>query len=238
MFLEKKMNTDLFWMGDHRALKGARSDANTLRSEGNTLAAHCVMLSAYYSLVGSVSPLKKVLYFLLMSRHASVLYENWSLLTHNQLDVLLQFYVRAHQKSSWLSPATSELFKLVGREIAQARKVGKPHQIALAYTTKAQVARAAYNNHNREADLTPKILLYRNSIFEAVNSALGLICQEEQSVNALRQFVRVLKYCGEVLIGIDNRRARGCLLRGLELAKGDADTPDQVRKIQAILDTL
>lgn len=232
---------DLFWAGDPAALNGARSHAYDLRREGNALGAHSEMLSAYYSLMGSVSIWRQLLYFNRMRKHAQCLYENWKVLGHNELDVLIQFYITVRRKSRWFAPTIDELLKLAGREIALARAKGKPHQQALAYTTMAQLARARYDQSEENSDVTRRDFRYRAKVFESVQKALGYegqVLNEQPRPQALRQWTRVLKYSGQVLTGLDNNKARKYFEQALELASGPANTKDQVQKIQALLDKL
>lgn len=232
---------DLFWSSDPAALKGAQSHAHDLKRAGNALQAHSEMLSAYYSLMSSVPIWKRLLYFNRMRKHARCLYENWMILGHNQLDVLIQFYIATHRKYRWLAPTIDELFKLAGREIALAEAKGKPHQQALAYTTMAQIARVRYDRSEENIDVTRRDFRYRAKVFECVQKALGYedkVLNEQPRAQALRQWTRVLKYSGQVLIGLNNDDARQYLEQACVLALGAADTQDQVKKIQALLNQI
>ena len=81
-----------------------------------------------------------------------------------------------------------------------------------------------------------------------ISRALDLeadIRAEENKLQGLRQLVRLLRKAGELYLkdemssgGYMTSPAKKYLNRAMELALGEADTPDQVAKIRRILDSI
>lgn len=237
---ENSMTLDNPMWGDglYRIAK-ARVEADALAAAGDTKGSYTTMLSAYVTVIPSLSLLGKIIHFPDAVKVASKLRVVSAELNHNQLDVLTQFYldVYNHQIARYLFflglyPLREELGSLIDREIRLAtsaldQKRGKPHQLALAYMVKASFLRRF---HPEKAS---RVSFY-------VGLALGQedAIRKEESLLALRQLTRIFRKAGELWIPDDRQRAHEYLSRALELASGEARTSDQVQKIRAILHTI
>jgi len=215
------------WRGSLGRIQRARLDARKAGDKGDFISAHSVMLSAYISAQHE----HPIWYALLTLWHGAILYRQWLRLNHNQLDVLVQFLLKVRTKTGldlWpirlISMATREA-QLARR--AQESKEAKPHQMALACMTLAEVYCAVDFN-------------YKNIIL-CIDQALGFeskIKREKDQPQGLRQLVRILRKVGELYIHPrmrDLNKARFYLRRARALAEGEAKTPDQAGKILAIL---
>lgn len=118
-------------------------------------------------------------------------------------------------------------------EVKGASINGKPHQLALAYLTYAEVVLVTGFMPGET-----QMVAY-GKIRDAVTLE-DLIREEPDQPQGLRQFVRVLRKAGELYRRMPSwyDQAQIHLQRALELAKGEADCLDQVPKIEAILSRL
>lgn len=239
--------TNAMWLNRPGRFDGAKHQAHNARTNGQYASAHSIMLSAYITALGG-SPVEgqhPVKFFLLAMWHAFCMFIRRNELNHNQLDVWLQFMLKLRARLPFFkTPSVLQVrwypqfdrFLLDGaeRELELSRRArAKPHQGALALMTYAEITYAV----NFRAGM----------IEDRVSQALALekeIRAEEQPMG-LRQFVRVLRKAGELYAkpelssgGYYTSKARGYLEKALALAQGEANCPDQVSKIQAILRAL
>jgi hypothetical protein len=147
---EKMVEIDVvkaMWSGHPDRLKLARREAWLLKTAGKPLEAHSTMLSAYLSVRGGgqYGKVATAWHDALMTWHAYRLTRNktWKSLNHNQLDVLISFWINILEwtrEAVWfidvlLNDLASRELQLVHDRDNQA----KPHQIALAHIRKAEV---------------------------------------------------------------------------------------------------
>lgn len=240
--MTKTKNTDLqdaMWNRKKSALSLARANARLARVEERYSDLHSGMLSAYHTiLTGKVNRLAKVYYGLLAYWHASRLIEHEKELNHNQLDILVSFLMGvrtklpARLKSLWqkyfMSDDRLERLAYKGYFLASESKVAAPHQVALANLTYAYVLSLLQTNYDKILFFVDRALSFEN-----------LIKKETNIKYALRQLVRILRNAGKLYyIAGEKETGLTCLNRALALAKGEADTSDQVAKIQSVLYSL
>ena len=230
---------DSMWNAKTDRLTKARSEAREARNSNENVSAHSIMLSAYITIMaGGQSAVKSLYYTLLALWHTFVLLRNWRKLSHNQLDVLIQFCLKFRSrlpfvKSAqilrvryWYPQPDRFLLHIAKREVELAdEKNAKPHQRALAYMTYAETTYAVN---------------YRRSVIEDyIEKALALeeeISKEENRLFGLRQFVRVLRKAGELSKQMTyTTKGNLYLEQALQLAQGEADTADQAKRIQSLL---
>lgn len=232
--------SEMIWQGtDDGVLARARAEARELKAVGLTLPAHSLMLSTYISVGGSASALKKAVYFFCAMWHVLALYRYAERLDYNQLDVLLGFYIGLFKRSALLfflagppKQVMLSLAQLQQRKMIDAIATIKPHQIALGNMTSAEVCRW-FVPHTDVFD-HQKWMTY-------LGHSLGMerkVFEEEPRIYALRQWVRILRRAGEVHAEVNPRRAYQLFERALKLAQGEADAPDQVKKIAPLLHAL
>ncbi len=222
---------EMMWQGAPNALSAARGEALELKKSGRVSSAHSLMLSAYLSVAASVPSWKKVFYFFCALRHALMLKERSIGLTHNQLDVLVQFFIKLHERSKILfrlcGVSENLMFTLADLGLARAKTSlsSKPHQVALAYMTCAEVYKRfepLHSFHNK-----PPWFTFSNTALRMEKE----IFKEEPRLQALRQWVRILRKAGELYSRKDPVQAYEYIKKALVLAKGEANTQDQVQKI-------
>ncbi|MEY4602331.1 MAG: hypothetical protein RL292_272 [Candidatus Parcubacteria bacterium] len=232
-----KMNlSEMTWQGSDGVLAQARAKARKLKREGNFLPAHSLLLSTYISIGVSVSALKKVFYFFCAMWHAHVLYKCAAYLDHSQLDVLLGFYIGMYKRSALLfflagppKQVILDLAQLQQRKMIAAISTIRPCEIALGNMTSAEVYRW----------FVPDADVYDNQQWMTyLGHALSMkrkVFEEEPRLQALRQWVRVLRRAGEVHADVNPSRAYELLKSALELAQGEANAPEQVKKILPLM---
>lgn len=231
------------WLNQPDRIASARHQAHNARANGNHASAHSIMLSAYITALGG-KPVERhhpVKFFLLALWHAFCMFRRRNELNHNQLDVWLQFMLKLRSKLPFFKTGRTlrmrwypqfDLMLLDGakREIKLAEKArAKPHQLALAHMTYAEVTYAV----NFRAGV----------IEEHIQQALDLESQiraEPDQPQGLRQFVRILRKVGELygkegMFNWQPEKGRSYLKRAIELARGEADTADQADKIEPLL---
>jgi len=233
---------DAMWQNKPDRLARARNDAFVQRMYGNKMSAHSIMLSAYITALGG-KPVERhhpVKFFLLALWHALCMSRQIKSLNHNQLDVWLQFILKLRSKLPvFKSVLNKTLMNAALEEVKGASINGEPHQIALAYLTYAEVVLVTGFLPGET-----QMVAY-GKIRDAVTLE-QLIREEPNQPLALRQFVRVLRKAGELYMRPDMKsahytgptQAKMYLERALELAKGEADCPDQIPKIEAGLSRL
>ena len=224
--------SEAMWRGSLDRMQRARLEARKTGDRGDFISAHSIMLSAYIS----VQHEHPMWYTVLALPHSIILLWQWKKLNHNQLDVLIQFLLKVRSripfiKTGQLSRKNSDdvvLLRLSEREVDLAHETkAKPHQVALACMTYAEVRYAVDFRHN--------------DIVNCVSQVLSLekdIRREKDQPQGLRQLVRILRKVGEMYINPEMRdlnKARFYLRRARVLAEGEANTPDQARKILTIL---
>lgn len=225
------------WSGHPDRLKLARREAWLLKTAGKPLEAHSTMLSAYLSVRGGgqYGKVATAWHDALMTWHAYRLTRNktWKSLNHNQLDVLISFWINILEwtrEAVWfidvlLNDLASRELQLVHDRDNQA----KPHQIALAHIRKAEVC------------LKLRHPWFKNDAIQHVYIAEGkeaAIRNEEGQPQGLLQLVRILRKAGEIYgkVGSSDYKILS-LSRALEIAESLGDQAlDQKLKIQILLD--
>lgn len=229
-------SVNAMWQNQADRMAKAKNHARTARNRGEYASAHSIMLSAYITAL-SGRPVERhhpVKFFLLALWHALCMSRQVKKLNHNQLDVWLQFMLKFHSKLSvFKSILNKKLMNAALEEIKQATISGKPHQLALAYLTYAEVVLAT--------GFMPSEA--RAIVYSKIRGAVlleQLIQEELDQPQGLRQFVRVLRKAGELYMTREMSEVYGAhafagsyLKRALDLAKGEANCPDQVPKIEA-----
>lgn len=216
------------WLNQPDRIASARHQAHNARANGNHASANSIMLSAYITAL-SGNPAEGrhlVKFFLLALWHALCMSRQLKDLNHNQLDVWLQFMLKFRSKLSIFKGILNRvLVEGAARGIASAEADGKPHQRALAFMTYAETV-CAVNGDRKMMELNIKFALNREQEIRA----------EPDQPMGLRQFVRVLRKAGELYGKLgDKEKQRQYLNQAYELARGEADTPDQVDKIYLLL---
>ncbi len=235
--MNSKLQETMWGAGGDR-LTVARKEAR----KQSTIVAHSMMLSAYISvLAGRPTAAKSGYYTLLALYHAAVLLRGWRQLDHNQLDVLVQFFLKIRSRVPfvksgmplnvyyWYPQPSLVLLRLAERELQLARGSGaKPHQLALSHMTYAETV---YGVNFRHSVITDNV--------KAALALEGEISGEDDKLLGLRQFVRILRKAGELYgkggMGVVRSEARPLLERALALARGEANTEDQAQQIERIL---
>lgn len=222
------------WRNEADRMAKAKDHARMAKNRGEHASAHSIMLSAYITAL-SGKPVERhhpVKFFLLALWHALCMSRQMKKLNHNQLDVWLQFMLKLRSKL----PVFKSIFDKVlvegaAREVGLATTEGKPHQQALAFMTYAEVVYAVKADRG----------LVEANIRFAINLE-ELIRAEPDQPQGLRQFVRILRKAGELHMKPEMRRdytsmaqAQIYLQQALNLARGEADTPDQVAKIMPLV---
>lgn len=234
---------DAMWRNEADRMAKAKDHARMARNRGEDVSAHSIMLSAYITALGG-KPVERhhsVKFMLLALWHAFCMFRRRNELNHNQLDVWLQFSLKLRSKLPFFKTGRPlrirwypqfDLMLLDGakREIKLAEKAGaKPHQLALAHMTYAEITYAVN---------------FRTSVIEEhIQQALDLESQiraESDQPQGLRQFVRILRKAGELygkegMFNWQPEKGRSYLKRAIELARGEADTADQAEKIELLL---
>lgn len=225
------MTTDLqdaMWKNKPDRIAKAKEEALVALKVGNTASYHSIMLSAYYTALGGkpTEGRHTAKFFVLALYHALCMYWRWEELSHNQLDVLVQFLIRLRKKLPFF-PFRPDLTKLAKREVdlVLGNPDAKPHQKALGYMAGAEVEAMLFGASE--------------NFFYLQHMALKLEAQirkEEDQPQGLRQLVRVWKKAGEVRLSLGHKPAAMDFFRkALELAEGEADALDQVEKIKLLL---
>ncbi len=227
------------WQNEQGRMAKAQKQARIALNMGNYMSAHSIMLSAYITALGG-KPVERhhpVKFFLLALWHAFCMSRHLRKLNHNQLDVWLQFTLKFRTKLPVFKSALNKVLRDAAlTEIKSASVNGEPHQIALAYMTYAEVVYAT--------NFLPKenLAIVESKIRAAVDLE-ALIREETNQLQGLRQFVRVLRKAGELHMKPEMRHANYTsmaqaqlyLQRALDLARGEADAPDQVAKILPLI---
>ena len=220
-------SSDMMWEGKPGGLAKARENARWLHREGNHLAAHSEMLSAYISIA-------EWKYFPLMLWHAFSLQRSWARLDHNQLDVLIAFWLgllkHTPKEKSGLSVfalalrRNEKLLDMACREVDMAQRSlsAPPHQEALAYITFAQVRQALGYS--------------RNYILPNLECALKFekdIRAEKDQPQGFRQLFRIFRKAGEVYVAMgDLDIGRDYLWMAVDLGHGAAKLPQQAEALR------
>lgn len=238
------------WENQADRMTKAKNHARIARNRKDYTSAHSIMLSAYITALGGVPAERHhpVKFFVLALWHAFCMFRHRHELNHNQLDVLVQFLLKLRSRLPfvtsgrpfswyrWHSPLDRQLIRLAGWEVAKAqtakmRGQAKPHQVALAFMTCAEVRYAAefvFDGRENIVELDIRAALAMEAEIRAEEQPMGL-----------RQFVRILRKAGELHLKPEMRRANTTsfaqaqlyLQRALDLARGEANAPDQVPKI-------
>ena len=236
METRKPANTaEAMWKGHPDALAMARTDARKCRNWGRYIQGHSIMLSAYIS-VARQHPVQLCIFGTI---HATFLWLQYKKCSHTQLDVLVQFLLKARARIPGITVGQPSRLKqsedlgplfLARRAVALAATDGaKAHQRALVRMTLAETIYATDFN--------------RNEIMSLVETAVAMdkeIRQEPNRLQAKAQFSRVLRKAGELFLKPemkDHDRARTYLLRALLMAQS-IGANDQMRKINALLKTI
>lgn len=220
------------WKNQKGRLELAKKQAAEARGRGDYASAHSGMLSEYITAL-SGDPAEgrhPVKFFLLALWHAFCMSWRLEKLNHNQLDVWLSFTLKLRAKMpAFKSVLNKTLLGAITREMELTAMFGKPHQLALANMTFAEVARVTNFLPNENAAIVKR----------SIATAVGLeqqIREETDQPQGLRQLVRVLRKAGELYIALgDPRQGKAYLNYALVLALGEANAPDQIPKIKAIL---
>lgn len=219
------------WRNEADRMAKAKDHARMAKNRGEHASAHSIMLSAYITALGG-KPVERhhpVKFFLLALWHVLCMSRQVKKLNHNQLDVWLQFMLKLRSKLPvFKSILDKVLVEGAAREVGLATTEGKPHQQALAFMTYAEVVYAVKADRG----------LVEANIRFAINLE-ELIRAEPDQPQGLRQFVRILRKAGELHMKPKMRcsdhtsvaQAQLYLQRALDLARGEADAPDQVAKI-------
>lgn len=229
---EGKPSVEAMWANQANRLELARNEASVARKLGKHASAHSRMLSAYITLLSGdpVEGRHPAKFFLFALWYAFCMWRRQDELDHNQLDVWLQFTLKLRAKMPvFKSVLNKTLLSNAGQEVKGATTNGKNHQLGLALLTYAEVLLATVY----WGDETPTIV--KNKIRVAVDLE-SLIREESEQPQGLRQLVRILRKAGELYIALgDPLQGKAYLNYALTLAQGEADAPDQVPKIKAIL---
>lgn len=230
---------DVMWLNKPKRFEGARHLARNARINGNHASAHSIMLSAYITAL-SGNPAEgrhPVKFFVLALWHALCMSRQIKELNHNQLDVWLQFMLKLRSKLPvFKSVLNKTLMDAALEEVKGASINGKPHQLALAYLTYAEVVLVTGFMPGETQTVA------YGKIRDAVTLE-QLIREEPDQPMGLRQFVRILRKAGELCLHSEwhggaytgTGLAKSYLQRALNLARSEANCPDQVDKIWAIL---
>jgi hypothetical protein len=224
------------WKKEPGRLKKARVDAKQVKKDGDILSAHSIMLSAYITIAGS-KEWKRWLHPIFVLWHGLYMRIKWESLNHNQLDVLIQFFLKLRQGLSkpsnklcsdhWLVQAAKKEVLVVENLNSRSLSQIKPHQIALAYITFAEVLNSVGDTFNPRF-YVEKALRLEDSIQAEFDQPQGL-----------RQLVRIFKKSAELYMKIGKeahlQEAENLLIKALILAKNKADCADQVPKIEKLL---
>jgi len=226
------------WQNVFGRLTKAKRDAQKARNRGAKLSAHSIMLSAYITILDgwSVEGYHPIKFSILAVWHALCLMCKWKKLSHNQLDILIQFLLKIRL---WQAPARYLRFGCFLLKLAEAekrivnREDIKPHQRALAYMTYAEVVYAVCSS---------SVDVIERNISSALELEDKIRCESSQP-QGLRQLVRIYRKAGE-LYGTEELSPDGIwatlehfyLLRALRLAEGEANSPGQAKKIRLLLD--
>lgn len=228
------------WLNQPDRIASARHQAHNARANGDHAFAHSIMLSAYITAL-SGNPAEgrhPVKFFILALWHALCMSRRVKELNHNQLDVWLQFMLKLRAKLPVFKSSLDQmLIEAAAREVGEASVYGKPHQIALAYLTYAEVALAIKFMANENT---------ANLVEVKIRAAVDLeqlIREESDQPMGLRQFVRILRKAGELYMTQEMQaafytataQAQIYLQRALNLARGEANAPDQVAKIMPLI---
>ena len=219
------------WQNQANRLELAKNEAGVARKRGDYASAHSTLLSAYITILGGdPAEGRSVKFFLLALWHAFCMSWRLEKLNHNQLDVWLSFMLKLRSKLPvFKSVLNKTLLSAATQEVKSATNNGKPHQLVLARLTYAEVILVTVF----WGDET--IPIVKNKIRVALDLE-PLIREETDQPQGLRQLVRVIRKAGELYITLgDTRQGRAYLNYALALAEGEADAPDQVPKIKAIL---
>lgn len=230
------------WKNEQGRMAKFKDQARMARNRGEYASAHSIMLSAYITALGG-KPVERhhpVKFFLLALWHALCMSRQVEKLNHNQLDVWISFVLKLRSKMpAFKSVLNKTLMGSALEEVKGASINGKTHQLALAYLTYAEVVLVTGFMPGETH------MIAYSKIRDAVTLE-QLIREEPDQPQGLRQFVRVLRKAGELYMRPDMKSAHYTgptqvamyLKRALELAKGEADCPDQVPKIEAVLSRL
>lgn len=226
------------WLNQPDRIASAKHQAHNARANGNYASAHSIMLSAYITAL-SGNPAEgrhPVRFFLLALWHAFCMSRRIKELNHNQLDVWLSFMLKLRSKLPIFKGSLNKmLIEAAAREVGEASVYGKPHQLSLAFMTHAEVAYIL--------KMDPKLI--EAEIRLAIDQEKA-IRDEPDQLMGLRQFVRVLRKAGELYMTQEMQavfytatgQAQIYLRRALDLARGEANAPDQVDKIYLLLTKL
>ncbi len=229
---EGKPSVEAMWKNQSNRLQLARNQAMVARKLGDYASAHSGMLSAYITILGGnpVEGRHPVKFFLLALWHAFCMSWRLEKLNHNQLDVWISFILKLRAKMpAFKSVLNKTLIDAAVREVRGANTNGKHHQLGLALLTYAEVLLATVY----WGDETPTIV--KNKIRVALDLE-PLIREESEQPQGLQQLVRILRKAGELYIALgEPLQGKAYLNYALVLAQGEADAPDQVPKIKAIL---
>ncbi|MCX6703155.1 MAG: hypothetical protein NTV02_00490 [Candidatus Zambryskibacteria bacterium] len=215
---------EALWQRAPEALGLARKDARDAHSRGDNIGGHICMLSAYQSVYSNAPVVKKGFYAILALWHALCL-SYFGDLNHNQLNILIQFWIRFYKKLPWLFRGSNRknLVLLVAMEhnkIERSNEEVFPHQQALAFLNSAQVFQLM--SKRKEARYyVEQALLLREEVFKEGDYLLGM-----------RQFVRVYRIAAEVMAEYDTETAYNYLLSALMLVMSDEKNSDQERKVR------
>lgn len=228
--------TEAMWKGDPDRVQRARNKARSAGNRGDFSSEHSQMLSAYISAWAE----HPVWYGIMSIWHASIMLWCWKKLSHNQLDVLIQFLLktrsgirlirrgRLRTVTNLRQPRSLLLLRLANREmgLVEGNEV-KPHQKALAIMTYTEVMHAVGG-------------FWRNDIVNCIGSAMELekeIRQEADRKQALAQFSRVLRKAGEIYMSpeMKNFGTARLYLKRAEVMAEKVGANDQVWKIRALL---
>jgi hypothetical protein len=228
------------WQNEQGRMAKARNQARMARNRGEYASAHSIMLSAYITALGGkpVEGRRPMKFFLLALYHALCMWYCLEKLNHNQLDVWLSFMLKLRAKMPVFKSVLNEtLLRAAVKEINGAKLYGKPHQLALADLTYAEVVLVTgFMPGETYSIVYGKI--YDAFLLEQ------LIREEPGQPHGLRQFVRILRKAAEISMSDEmcrfnpnsKHQAQVYLRRALELAFGEADAPDQIPKIQALIE--
>jgi hypothetical protein len=164
---------------------------------------------------------QKVLFGLVALWHVVCLELNWSDLNHNQIDILLQFWIRV-EKVGLPTPSNNHLMELARREVAVASDNAIPHQLALAHLTRAEVQFAIAGSPT----------LVETDLERALNLESQIRNEDEREL-ALSQLIRILRKAGELYWEMkgDKEVSRTLLLRALQLCDhAGVLTPEEKEK--------
>lgn len=228
------------WKNEQGRMAKAKNQARMARKRGDYPSAHSTMLSEYITALSGkpVEGHHPVKFFLLALYHALCMLYWLEKLNHNQLDVWLSFMLKLHSRLPvFKSVLNKTLMTAAVREINCAKLYGKPHQLALADLTYAEVVLVTGFMPGETYSIV------YGKIYDAFLLE-DLIREEPKQPQGLRQFVRILRKAAEISMSDEmcrfnpnsKHQAQVYLRRALELAFGEADAPDQVPKIQALIE--